>query len=94
MASKRNVSWAVKHAIHVQIAEAYEHHIHEEARPFDRTELQRYRMWYQMYGMPSVYILDMHVQGIDRAVPVSRAEHGKCGYIPSGPMIIRNVIIN
>ena len=88
MVSKKNVSWAVKHAPHVQHAAEFEQHIHEEARPFDQNELPNYLKWYQMSGMASIYLFGMHVAGLDRAVTVTGAENAKCGYIPSGPVII------
>ncbi|KAF3326402.1 hypothetical protein FCM35_KLT08032 [Carex littledalei] len=92
MVSKKNESWAVKHALHVQHATEYEQHVHNEARPFDWNELPEYRKWYQMNGMASVYLFGMHVDGLAHTVPVTRDEHGKCGYIPSGPLIIRNAL--
>jgi hypothetical protein len=94
MASKRNISWADKHAIHVEKAETYEQNIYAEARPFDHNELPVYRKWYQMNGMASVYIFEHHVEGLDRGGRISRDEHGKKGYIPSGPPIVRLVISN
>jgi hypothetical protein len=94
MASKRNVSWAEKHALHFELANAYEQHIYAEARPFDQNELPAYRKWYQMNGMASIYIFEQHVAGLDRGVRISRDEHGKCGYIPSGPPLVRVVISN
>ncbi|KAF3326517.1 hypothetical protein FCM35_KLT08147 [Carex littledalei] len=64
MASKRNESWAIKHTLHVEQATAYEQHVHEEACPFDRNELPKYREWFQMNGIASVYLFGMHVDGL------------------------------
>jgi hypothetical protein len=92
MASKRNQSWARIHMRDVQVATQYAQHIHQEARPFDQNELQAYRKWYHKNGMASVYIFGMHVEGLAREVSVGRDEHRKSGHIPSGPLIVRNVI--
>ncbi|KAF3329712.1 hypothetical protein FCM35_KLT05043 [Carex littledalei] len=92
MVSKKNESWAVKHVLHVQHSMEYEQHVHEEARLFDRNELPEYHKWYQINGMASVYLFGMHLDGLSHTVPVTRDEHGKCGYIPSRPLIIQNTL--
>ncbi|KAF3326466.1 hypothetical protein FCM35_KLT08096 [Carex littledalei] len=45
-----------------------------------------------MNGMASVYLLDMHVDGLAHMIPITRDEHGKCGYIPAGLVILRNAL--
>jgi len=93
LGTKKNESWATKHATYVREATAYQQQVIREGRTFDPNDLPRYRKWYQKNNMASVYLFSKHVEGMDRAIPIPREEHGKDGYIPSGPVITRTVNI-